>query len=245
MGACMRSSPTSTAVVGAGVTPSSLWSRRWALGMLACWLGFVAFSAASMWLYPGGNWLDPHANGHRFWYNFFCDLSQPVSLSGVNNPLGSKLGQMGIWCFALALSGFFWLVPLLFSDRTSPPVGRWVRRFGLSAVLGVALVPVLPSQRFGYLHGLLALASGALGIAGALVAALVLCREQGPVRWLGWLGALALAVGAVDAGVFAYLLRDSAPPPLLLPAAQKVAAILLSGWMIGVGWCVLRPRPRF
>ncbi|MEO6601385.1 MAG: hypothetical protein ABIQ16_16020 [Polyangiaceae bacterium] len=194
-----------------------------------------------MQLYPGGNWLDPRARGHRFFYNFFCDLAQPVSVSGMDNRLGSTVAQVGMWCFALALGGFFWLLPLHFASPVSARTRAWVRGLGGWAVLGVALVPLLPSQRFGHLHGLLALSACGLGIVAALVAVIALCRARGSARWLGCLGALALAVGAFDAVLFAYHLHDSAPTPLLLPCAQKLAALLLSAWMIGVAWFVLRP----
>jgi hypothetical protein len=209
--------------------------------MLGCWLGFVVFTAASMQLYPGGNWLDPKAPGHRFWYNFFCDLSQPVSLSGVDNRRGAALAQLGMWCFALALGAFFWLLPLHFPGRVSARAREWVRGLGVCSVLGVALVPILPSQRFGRFHGLLALTTGGLGILAVLAAVVVLCRAGGRGRWLGSLGALALAVGAFDAALFAYHLNDSAPTPLALPAGQKLAALLLSAWMVAVAWYVLRP----
>jgi hypothetical protein len=215
--------------------------RRCALAVLGSLLGFLVFMTIAMQLYPGGNWLDPRASGHRFFYNFFCDLSQPVSLSGVDNRLGSAFAQVGMWCFALALGGFFWLVPLHFAGRVSRRAGVWVRGLGVCAVFGVALLPLLPSQRFGHFHGLLALTAGGLGIVAALVAVIGLCRAPGAARFLGALGALALAVGGFDAALFAYHLNDSAPTPLLLPAAQKVAAGLLSAWMVGVAWYVLRP----
>jgi hypothetical protein len=227
----------------AGQQRSQVWERRCALGVLGCLLGFVVFMAAAMELYPGGNWLDPSAPGHRFFYNFFCDLTQPVSLSGVNNRAGARFAQIGMWCFALALGGFFWLVPLHFTATVGARVRLWVRALGECAVLGVALVPLLPSQQFGHFHGLLALAAGGLGISAALAAVIALCRAPGSARWLGRLGASALAVGAFDAALFAHHLNDSAPTPLLVPAAQKVAALLLSAWMIGVAWYVLRPDP--
>ncbi|MET0790744.1 MAG: hypothetical protein ABW061_04425, partial [Polyangiaceae bacterium] len=204
--------------------------------MLGALFAFVLLMAIAMQLYPGGNWLDPAASGHRFFYNFFCDLTQPVSLSGVDNRLGAGFARVGMWCFALALGGFFWLVPLHFASTVSARVGLWVRRLGECAVLGVALVPLLPSQKFGHFHGLLTLSASALGILAALAAVIALCRSEPRARWLGGLGALALALGAFDALLFAYHLKDSAPPPLLLPAAQKVTALLLSAWMIGVAW---------
>ncbi len=238
----MRSTYTAhTGRVGTSMSHEALWSKRCASAVLGGLLGFAGFMSIAMWLYPGGNWLDRSAPGHRFLYNFFCDLTQPVSLSGVSNGLGSAFGQLGMWCFALALGGFFWLAPLHFTDRVGRHAGVWVRRLGVGAVSGVALVPVLPSQRFGHFHGLLALGAGGLGIVAALITVIELCRAQGAARFLGRLGALALAVAAFDAALFAYHLNDLGPTPLLLPAAQKVAAVLLSAWMFGVAW--YRPRP--
>jgi hypothetical protein len=215
-----------------------------ALATLSAWLAFVALMAAAMWLYPGGTWLDRSAQGHHFFANFLCDLTQPISLSGANNRLGASLAQAGMLCFAGALAGFFWLLPQHF--RLGARIGSWVRGVGECAVLGVIAVPLTPSERFGHFHGLLALGSGGLGILAALLGVLGLIRSGTSVsgsvgaRWLGWLGALTLAVGAFDAMLFAYHLSDSAPTPLLVPAAQKVAAVLLSVWMLAVVYPLLR-----
>ncbi|HEY3668992.1 MAG TPA: hypothetical protein VGL19_23505, partial [Polyangiaceae bacterium] len=86
-------------------------ARTAALVMLLGIAAFLGLTASAMVLYPGGNWLDRSARGHRFWANFFCDLTQPVSLSGVPNSLGARLAQLGMLCFALALGGLFWLLP--------------------------------------------------------------------------------------------------------------------------------------
>ena len=221
------------------------WIRRCALGVLAGLLGFVLCTAIAMRLYPGGNWLDPSAPGHDFFRNFFCDLSQPTSLSGVNNRIGSGFAQVGMWCFALALAGFFWLVPLHFAPSPSGGAGlrRSVRGLGECAVLGVALVPLFPSQRFGHFHGRLALAASALGIVAALVAAAALFRARGWARWLGALGASALVVAVLDAALFAYHLNDAGPTPLFIPAAQKIAALLLGAWIVGAVWPLCRTLP--
>ncbi len=213
--------------------------QRCALFMLGCWLGFVVFMALAMRLYPGGTWLDPKAPGHHFFANFFCDLTQPTSLSGVDNHLGAACAQVGLLLFAAALAGFFWVLPGNFSlgSRSGP----WVRALGGAAVLLFVAVALMPSERFGLLHGSLALTSGALGIGAALCAVVALSRSSSPARWLGRLGACTLAVATFDALLFAYHLRDAAPPPLLLPAAQKVAALLLSAWMVGTAWLIRRP----
>jgi hypothetical protein len=197
--------------------------------------GFLGFMAAAMALYPGGNWLDRSALGHRFFANFFCDLTQPISLSGVNNPVGSRLAQLGMLFFAVALAGLFWLVPYHFAFGSR--VGRWVRALGECAVLCFIAVPLTPSERFGNVHATLALVSGSFGVASALAAVCALWSSNR--RALAVLGALTLALGAFDGALFTYHLGDASPPPLIVPAAQKVAALSLVIWIASVAWSVL------
>ncbi len=191
--------------------------------------------AVAMAVYPGGNWLDPQARGHRFFANFLCDLTQPVSLSGVKNSLGAGLAQTGMLFFAGALAGFFGIVSQRFAleSRAAP----WVRGLGLCTVLCLALVSLLPSERFGRVHAVLALVAGAIGIAAALcvVSALLGARRHA----LAGLGALSLAAAALAAVLFAYYLCDGGPMPLLVPASQKVAALLVSAWLVAVAVGVL------
>ena len=215
-----------------------LAAQRCALFMLGCWLGFVGFMAAAMQLYPGGTWLDRSAPGHHFFSNFLCDLTQPRSLSGVDNHLGAACAQVGLLLFAAALGGFFWVLPRHFALGARS--GPWVRGLGGGAVLLFVAVALMPSERFGVLHGLLALASGCSGIVAAFWAVLALWHSSPQARWLARIGACALIVGAFDALLFAQHLRDAAPPPLILPAAQKVAALLLSAWMLGTAWLTRR-----
>ncbi len=183
-----------------------------------------------MALYPGGNWLDRTAVGHRFFANFFCDLTQPISLSGVPNPLGARCAQFGMLFFALALAGFFWLVPAYFTRDS--PAKRWVHRLGKWAFVSFVAVPLTPSERFGNVHAALSLVSGGFGIASAvLVVHALLCAER---RALAALGAASLTVGTADIVLFAYHLGGVAPPPLIVPAAQKIAALLVGAWIAAV-----------
>jgi hypothetical protein len=207
-------------------------SKRVALATLSCLLGFVGFWAGAMALYPGGTWLDRSHRGESFFANFFCDLAQPVSLSGVANPVGSRLAQFGMLLFAAALGGFFWVLPEHFAPGSR--CRSWVRRAGGLSVLVFAFVPLTPSERFGRLHAVLALVSGGLGLLAALLAVWALFASGGRSRALALLGSLALAVGGVDTVLFIEHLADSAPPPLLVPAAQKIAALILSAWMVSV-----------
>lgn len=203
--------------------------------MLLGLVGFLGFMAASMVLYPGGNWLDRSARGHRFFANFFCDLTQPTSLSGVNNPVGSRLAQLGMLFFAVALAGLFWLVPYHFALGSR--VGRWVRGLGECAVLSFIAVPLMPSESFGTVHATLALVSGSFGTASALAAVCALWSSNR--RVLAVLGALTLGLGVVDGALFTYHLGEASPPPLLVPAAQKVAALSLVVWIASLAWSVL------
>ena len=196
---------------------------------------FLGLTAASMALYPGGNWLDRAAAGHRFFANFFCDLTQPISLSGVTNAVGSRLAQLGMLFFAVGLAGLFWLLPQLFVVRSR--AGRWVRGLGECAVLCFVAVPLTPSERFGNAHAALALVSGSFGVASALLAAWALWAAKR--RVLALLGALTLALCAFDGALFTYHLGDAAPPPLLVPAGQKIAALTLVLWMVAVACWVL------
>ena len=52
---------------------ASAWARSCAVAMLFSLVGFLGLMSAAMALYPGGNWLDRSASGHRFFANFFCD----------------------------------------------------------------------------------------------------------------------------------------------------------------------------
>jgi hypothetical protein len=216
------------------------FSRRCALLIVLAMLAFFGLFAASALLYPGGNWLDRAARGHRFFANYFCDLTQPVSLSGVINPVGSRLAQLAMLCFAAALAGFFWLVPAYF--ESSARSAAWVRGLGECAVLSYVAVPFTPSELFGDVHAWLSLLSGALGISAALCAVRALLRSSRMARALGVLGALALAAGVLHAALFVHYLHASEPAPLIVPAAQKAAALLLSAWMLGVAWLTLSRR---
>ena len=217
-------------------------SRACALLVVLSMLAFFSLFAAAALVYPGGNWLDRGAHGHRFFANYVCDLTQPVSLSGVNNPVGSRLAQLAMSCFAAALSGFFWMVPWYF--RPGARMRVWVRGLGECAVLSYLAVPFTPSELFGDIHAWLSLLSGAFGIAAAVCAVCSLLAGSPVARALGVVGVLTLAAGLVHAALFVsvHFLRAGEPASLIVPAAQKVAALLLSGWMLGVAWLTLSRR---
>ena len=216
--------------------------RACALLIVLSMLAFFARFAAAALVYPGGNWADRAAHGHRFFANYVCDLTQPVSLSGVNNPVGSRLAQLAMVCFAVALAGFFWLVPSYF--RPGARAAAWVRGLGETAVLSYLAVPFTPSELFGDMHAWLALFSGAFGISAAVCAVWALRSGPGVARALGFVGVLVLVLGLAHAALFVsvHFLHASESASLMVPGAQKFAALLLSGWMLGVAWLTLNRR---
>ena len=218
------------------------WARGCAVTIVLSWLAFSGLFVAAALVYPGGNWFDRAALGHRFLANYFCDLTQPVSLSGVNNPVGSRLAQLAMLFFAGALAGFFWLVPRYFAPGTR--AAAWVRGLGECAVLSYVAVPFTPSERFGAVHALVSLLSGALGIAAALCAVWALLRGHRAARALAVVGVLVLVAGALDAALFVSVqyLHAGEAVSLIVPAAQKLAAFLLSGWMLGLAGLTLSRR---
>jgi hypothetical protein len=184
---------------------------------------FVVLEAGAMALYPGGTWWEPAAHGHRFWQNFLCDLSWRVALDGQDNHAGSLLAQAAM---LVLVAGFvpFWL---LAAER-----GVWaVRPLGFASVLGAAAVTLMPSERFGSMHGAAVMVATTTGLAAAVLA--VIGQLRSGARLAGWLGVAVLAAAGVD---FALYVRTFASPsggpgPLALPALQKVALGLLLAWM--------------
>jgi hypothetical protein len=190
---------------------------------------FVLLEAGAMALYPGGTWWEPAARGHRFWQNFVCDLSWRVALNGQDNRAGSLLSQAAM---LVLVAGFvpFWM---LAGERGA----RGVRVLGFASVLGTAAVTLMPSDRFGAMHGMAVMLAATTGLTAAVLATLAQLRRG--ERVAGALGAAVLATSGVDFFLYVRTFASGGPGPLALPAVQKVALILLLGWM----GLVARGRP--
>jgi len=207
------------------------------LVLLACLAGFVSLIVAAMWLYPGGNWLDRGVAGHRFFANFLCDLTQPISLSGVDNSASAGCAKVAMLLFAGALASFFWVLPRLV--RFEARLAHSVRWLGEGAAILCIAVPLSPSERCGSFHAGLSLVAGGLGLSATVCALLGLALSGGPARRLVPLGALATLAALADGVLFVYHWGDATPPPLIVPATQKVAAVLFCCWMAMVAWRAL------
>ncbi|HEY3498095.1 MAG TPA: hypothetical protein VGK73_25525 [Polyangiaceae bacterium] len=194
---------------------------------------FLVLHALAALVYPGGTFCDPSADQYRFWGNFFCDLTQPVTQRGADNSRARLFAEASFVCFSVALAPFFWVL----GGRMGRSLGRVTRVSGLISALGTNVIAWLPSRVSPELHqlavfsaalpGLLAVSCGVYGLLGR---GSVPSTRPLALRVSRVLGVLALVFGAADAAYYAYAV--GAPGcHVWLPALQKVAALCLIGWM--------------
>src|SRR5260370_38051545 len=115
-------------------------------------------------LYPGGTWWDSTTRGYRFWENFLFDLEWRVALNGQPTQGASHLAQAAMLILTTAFIPFWLSVTRLF-DR--PRLAILVRSFGLASVVGIIAVVLMPSDRFGVLHGIAVVVAGLPGLGAA------------------------------------------------------------------------------
>ncbi len=199
--------------------------------LVACVVGFAGLMVPAMCLYPGGTWWDSTTRGYRFWENFLCDLEWRVALNGQPNQGASHLAQAAMLILTTAFIPFWLSVTRLF-DR--PRLAILVRSFGLASVVGIIAVVLMPSDRFGVLHGIAVVVAGlpGLGAAGLATAGLLL-GEPRP-RTAGWTGASMLVFALTDFALYVSHLIAHTEGTWLAAAAQKIALLLLLAWMIVV-----------
>lgn len=212
--------------------------RTGAFAILASVAVSAALLGAAMRLYPGGTWCDPAAEGHAFWANFLCDLEWKVALNGRPNPVGSTVAGAGMASLALGVGVFFQVVPALFGPGGASR--RAVRLLGGASTVGTAAVVLMPSERFGDLHGVVVIVTAAPGLAGAVLAVAALARGEPRPRVCAALGGASVCAAVVDLGLYARHFVDRTDCAPLVPALQKVAVLLLLGWLTAVSARVLR-----
>lgn len=197
---------------------------------------FVALMAASMSLYHGGTWIDPSAPGHDFWLNFFCDLLHDHALDGAPNTTGARLATAAMLALIAGMLPFWLSTASLVAAR--PALAWTVRVAGVTSVLGLVAVPLTPSDRFGALHGVAVLVAAVPGLIANACSTIGLLANRDGARSTRVLGLIALATfvcAAIDAAFYAkHMASGGAVTPPALPALQKLAAMLLVAWMLGV-----------
>lgn len=212
--------------MGSRSRPGGGWLRGGAALLLALLGGGALATAVGAARYPGGSWVDPRSPGHSVWGNFLCDIARDLAVNGQPNP-GAPWGRGAEWAFVLALCLFWWLVPALLAPR------RWRRAIpalGTLSTFGLLGVPV--TVGVGHLLALVAGAGPGFAAGGLVVRGL----QARP--WLALLGAVALLLAALELGL--YLTFRHGPPPIAVPAMQRLALLGAVGWMGACAGLLLR-----
>jgi hypothetical protein len=224
---------------GSSIREARLWARVASVAMLVAIAVFLVATGVAMHRYQGGNWFQKDAVTHDFWLNFLCDLTRVVGVNG-RPALSARPGLVGLLSILLALFPFWLILPLWFPQRRA--LGRVVRTAGLVSSVAALLIPLVPSDKVGDLHGYLVVLAALPGVAafGGGVTGLFLGGRAPP--WVLAVAAGLLIVGATDAAFFTYHVVSENTPHPLLAILQRVAAILLVILMVALSVRVLRPR---
>jgi hypothetical protein len=110
-----------------------------------------------------------------------------------------------------------------------------VRAAGLISVAGTIAVVLMPSDRFGTLHGVAVIVAGLPGLSAAVLSVIgLLLSGDRAARVAGGIGGAMLGFAILDFVLYAWTMAHGGPGPLVLPAAQKCALLLLLLWMLAV-----------
>jgi hypothetical protein len=215
------------------------WVRAAGLTMLVAMTVFVSLMALASRDYRGGNWFDKNAVEHDFWLNFLCDLTRDVGING-QRVAGARLGQIGLSTMLLALIPFWLLLPRLFPERAR--LGAIVRVAGVVSAAGALIVPLVPSDAVGDLHGYLVVAAAGPGVVAFALGVIGLVLGRQAPRWLLAVAVATLAVAAADALLFTHHVVTVNQPHPLLAILQRVATLLVLTLMTAVSVRALRPE---
>jgi hypothetical protein len=213
----------------------------------ACWaesatmvgaiVGFVALFVAAARAYPGGTHFDRRAAGHDFWRNTLCDVARTVALDGRANQSACELARAAMIILALGIGALFLSLPRLFASH--PSLGVRVRALGALTVPAAIAVVLLPTDRFGQLHGLAIVAAGALGLSATFAALRGLLLAPRAPRLVVGLGVLTLAVAGVDFALYVRELVSGGGAQLAVAVLERLATILLLLWMFTVARAIM------
>jgi hypothetical protein len=195
-------------------------------------VGFVVLFVAAANAYPGGTHFDHASIGHDFWRNTMCDVTRTVAIGGRPNTTGCTLARAAMLILAGGLGVLFGLLPRLFRARER--AGSLVRALGMVAALGAVAVVLLPSDRFGYMHGVAIVCAGIPGLTASLVSLHAVRRERSSARAVVILGGLALGVAAVDFGLYVSELLSGGASQVSVAVLERVATALVLLWMLAI-----------
>ena len=195
-------------------------------------LAFIAIFSLAAAAYPGGPHFDHAAVGHDLWLNTMCDVTRSTALDGRPNGLGCMLASIAMIVLAAGLGVTFALLPRLFVARAR--MAAAVRALGTISSVGAVAVVLLPSDRFGSLHGVAIICAAVPGLAAALLALVAVLRERTSARAVIALGSLALGVAAVDFALYVAELVSGSASQAAVSVLERIATVLLLAWMLAI-----------
>jgi molybdopterin-guanine dinucleotide biosynthesis protein A len=195
-------------------------------------VAFIGLFYGAARAYPGGTHFDHTSVGHDLWRNTLCDVTRTTALDGRPNGTGCTLARIAMIVLAGGLGIFFALIPRLFRARAR--TGMLVRALGSLAAVGAVAVVLLPSDRFGAMHGVAVVSAGIPGLAAALLSLHAVLRERAHARAVVVLGSLALGVATVDFALYVSELLSGGASQLAVSVLERIATALLLAWMLAV-----------
>ncbi|HSO38252.1 MAG TPA: hypothetical protein VLT33_37245 [Labilithrix sp.] len=208
--------------------------------LLGSALAFVVFFVLAARAYPGGTHFDHASRGHDFWRNTLCDVARTMAIDGRPNASACTLARVAMITLALGLGVLFAALPRLFPAR--PRLGTCVRLLGAATVPFAVAVVLLPTDRFGHLHGVAIVLAGTLGLSALLLALAGLFAEARAPRHVVSLGVITMSVAAVDFALYVVEFASQGPAQLAVPVLERLATLLVLAWMAAVARAVHRLR---
>jgi hypothetical protein len=196
-------------------------------------IAFVVLIGSAMSLYPGGTWYDASTRGHVFFENFLCDLLHARSLSGGDNVLGARLATLGMVALIPGLVSFVLLVPSLVSIE--PRMWRALRVVAILACSLLVSVPLLPSDRYGFLHAAAVLGAGLPATFALSVMVLKIAMVEAR-SWSWRVLSFSLVVTMLASlGLYMFQALQDVRMTHALPILARCATVLLLVWLFSFG----------
>ena len=151
---------------------------------------FVIFSTVSMFLYPGGDLIDPSTTSYSFFRNYFSDLGRTNVFNGESNFFSLILYLpvlLYVSCAAIVLDYLYYsdLAELYRDDKLKFRLCRYSGIFGIISSLSFIGVALTPADIIEVPHVLLSIIGFAMAIPAYLLLSLVFLQEQRNVRIVG------------------------------------------------------------
>ncbi|MFX1395319.1 MAG: hypothetical protein ACFFAH_17405 [Promethearchaeota archaeon] len=156
------------------------WREFSFLLMIICIIQFLILTTIAMFFYPGGNMLNPNAQGYSFFENFISDLGRTKSISGKPNITSLILYTIAGVSFSISLILFVLALRHHFKDNIKTIViANFIMILGIISAIFMMVGYLTPWDIFGSTHVLCGLIFTSMGVITLLLYAIaILYNEQ-------------------------------------------------------------------